>query len=98
MLAIFHRRALDPKAHYNLGVCLDGLGERGAALDSFEKAFELQPSLADAGANAAGLLIQTGEAERACTLCYLVSDVFGVARPTTTHTPFCKEGISLTPK
>ncbi|CAN0312267.1 unnamed protein product [Pylaiella littoralis] len=64
-------RTFDPKAHYNLGVCLDALGERAAALHSFERAFELQPSMADAGANAAGLLIQTGEAERACTFCYL---------------------------
>ncbi|CAN0462932.1 unnamed protein product, partial [Ectocarpus sp. 12 AP-2014] len=55
----------DPKAYYNHGVCIDALGEKEAALSSFEKAFELQPSLADAGANAAGLLIQTGEAERA---------------------------------
>ncbi|CAN0466025.1 unnamed protein product, partial [Ectocarpus sp. 12 AP-2014] len=63
-------RPYDPKAYYNHGVCIDALGEKEAALASFEKAFELQPSLADAGANAAGLLIQTGEAERACTLCY----------------------------
>ncbi|CAM9942893.1 unnamed protein product [Ectocarpus sp. 12 AP-2014] len=67
-------RPFDPKAYYNHGVCIDALGEKEAALSSFEKAFELQPSLADAGANAAGLLIQTGEAERACTLCYRALD------------------------
>ncbi|CAM9433570.1 unnamed protein product, partial [Ectocarpus fasciculatus] len=67
-------RPFDSKAYYNHGVCIDAFGEKEAALSSFEKAFELQPSLADAGANAAGLLIQSGQAERACTLCYLALD------------------------
>lgn len=65
-------RPLDPKAHHNLGVCLDALGQKAAALSSFEKAFELQPLMAESGSNAAGLLLQAGDAERACTLCYLV--------------------------
>ena len=67
-------RPLDAKAHHNLGVCLDSLGEKDSALGCFEKAFELDPRMADSGANAAGLLLRTGEAERACALCYLVSD------------------------
>lgn len=54
-------------------MCLDALGEASSALGSFETAFDLQPDMADAGANAAGLRIRRGEAERACTLCYLVS-------------------------
>lgn len=66
-------RPLDTKAHHNLGVCLDALGEKAAALCCFEKAFELDPRMADSGANAAGLLLRTGEAQRACALCYLVS-------------------------
>lgn len=67
------RRPVDPRGHYNLGVCLDALGQRRSALGSFEQAFHLQPGMADAGANAAGLLIQGGEAERATELCYRVS-------------------------
>ncbi|CAN0460586.1 unnamed protein product, partial [Hapterophycus canaliculatus] len=58
----------DPRAHHNLGVCLDDSGEKASALASFERAFELQPGMAESGANAAGLLIQAGEAERACAL------------------------------
>lgn len=64
---------MDPKAHHNLGVCLDALGEKEAALISFEKAFELQPLMAHSGSNAAGLLLQAGDADRACAFCYLVS-------------------------
>lgn len=68
-----HDRPHDPRGHFNLGVCLDAMGEARPALGSFETAFSLQPKMADAGANAAGLRIRRGEAERACTLCYLVS-------------------------
>ena len=74
-LSVCHDRPNDPRGHYNLGVCLDALGEASSALGSFETAFGLQPDMADAGANAAGLCIRRGEAERACTLCYLVSYV-----------------------
>lgn len=64
-------RPEDPRGHHNLGVCLDALGQEPAsALASFESAFALQPVIADAGANAAGLLIRAGEAERASALCY----------------------------
>ena len=71
-----HDRPHDPRGHYNLGVCLDALGEASSALGSFETAFGLQPDMADAGANAAGLCIRRGDAKRACTLCYLVSHVY----------------------
>ncbi|CAM9098739.1 unnamed protein product [Scytosiphon promiscuus] len=64
-------RPSDPKARHNLGVCLDNLGDKASALANFERAFELHPGMAESGANAAGLLIQAGEAERASKLCYL---------------------------
>lgn len=74
--SVSHDRPHDPRGHYNLGVCLDALGEGSSALGSFETAFRLQPDMADAGANAAGLCVRRGEAERACTLCYQVSYVY----------------------
>lgn len=85
-------RPLDPKAHHNLGVCLDALGEKTAALGCFEKAFELDRRMADSGANAAGLLLRTGwegEAERACALCYLVSDFTQHRFPPSCGGPSC---------
>lgn len=62
----------DPRGHFNLAVCLETLKDESGALAEFETAFELAPTMANAGANAAGLLIRAGEAERASALCYAV--------------------------
>lgn len=69
---VHSNRPSDPGGHFNLATCLDALGERQAALGCFERAFALQPCMAEAAANAAGILMQTGDAERACSLCYQV--------------------------
>ena len=66
-------RPSDPRGHFNLGMCLESQGERASALSCFRLAFDLQPTMTDAAANAAGLLIQEGKAEEASSLCYRVS-------------------------
>ncbi|CAM9838694.1 unnamed protein product [Discosporangium mesarthrocarpum] len=63
-------RPSDARAHHNLALCLHSLGEAEASLGHFEHAFSLDKGIADAAANAAGLLIQQGDGDRASALCY----------------------------
>lgn len=74
-------RPLDPKGHHNLGTCLKALGRNEDALKSYGRAFALgSSSMADAAANAAGLLIKAGDSAGAVGLSYRVSAVLGFFR------------------
>ncbi len=51
--------------HFNLAVALEDLGEREAALESYERCLALEPKSADAHFNAARLHDQLGHTQQA---------------------------------
>ncbi|CAM9526036.1 unnamed protein product [Choristocarpus tenellus] len=69
-LRYLQQRPSDARAHAQLALCLHEMGEAPAALEYFEQAFSLDPTMASAAANASGLLIQLGDGKRASALCY----------------------------
>ncbi|MDD3518438.1 MAG: tetratricopeptide repeat protein, partial [Chromatiales bacterium] len=55
----------NPFIHYNLGVTMQGLGQKQAAERCYRDALQLQPDLAPANYNLARLLLDAGQAEAA---------------------------------
>jgi tetratricopeptide (TPR) repeat protein len=53
------------KAHYYLGVARQNLGQSEAAIQSYERALELDPKLSEASVNLTAALLDAGDAARA---------------------------------